>query len=59
MNPLVEKLDLPSINWFNWTTEVEEQLAKGAEEPKNENECYELWDKFRLVIETSISEKNR
>ena len=28
-NPVVEKLDLQSMNWLNWTTETEEQLAKG------------------------------
>ena len=41
------------MNWFNWTTEIEEQLAKGVEVPKNEAECYKLLDKYRLVIETS------
>ena len=54
-NPVVEKLDLQSMNWLNWRTETEEQLAKGIEEPKNEAECYKLWDKFRLVIETSTT----
>ena len=54
-NPVVEKLDLQSMNWLTWTTEIEEQLAKGIEEPKNEAECYKLWDKFRLVIETSTT----
>ena len=54
-NPVVEKLDLQSMNWLNWTTETQEQLAKGNEEPKNEAECYKLWDKFRLVIETSTT----
>ena len=52
-NPVVEKLDLQSMNWLNWTAEIEEQLAKGIEEPKNEAECYKLYDKFRLVIENS------
>ena len=56
-NPVVEKLDLQSMNWLNWTTETEEQLANGIEEPENEAECYKLWDKFRLVIETSTKNK--
>ena len=43
------------MNRFNWTTEKEEQLAKGVEEPKNEAEGYKLWDKFRLVVETSTT----
>ena len=37
-NPVVEKLDLQSMISFNWTTEKEEQLTKGVEEPKNEAE---------------------
>ena len=43
------------MNRFNWTTEIEEQIAKGVEEPKNEAEFHKLWDKFRLVIETSTT----
>ena len=43
------------MNWFNWTTEIEEQLAKGVEEPKNEADCSKLWDKFGMVIETSTT----
>ena len=54
-NPVVEKLDLQSMNWLNWTTETEEQLAKAIQEPQNEAECYKLWDKFRLVIGTSTT----
>ena len=56
-NPVVEKLDLLSMNWFNCTTEIETHLAKGVEEPKNEAEFYKLLDKFRLVIENSTTRK--
>ena len=45
--PVVEYLDLQSMNWFNWTTE----------ESKNETECYKLWDKLSLVIEWSNTRK--
>ena len=41
------------MNWFNWTTEIEERLAKCVEEPKNEAEGYKLWDEVPMVIETS------
>ena len=53
---VVEKLDLQLMNWFNWTTETEEQIAKGVEEPKNEVQCHKLWDKFRMIIDTSTTQ---